>query len=109
VSMKVTPFVDSAMQCNQDWCRTHSILTEEGWVEHFKSWSNKLTCNGFRYSMGAAILDKERPDQVFIRTKPLFIGPTDAIMNVWANVPMCISKCCTTFDGEKRVAIYYGA
>ena len=33
------------------------------------------TCNGFRYSMGAAILDKDNPEKVLYRSKDYLLAP----------------------------------
>ena len=62
------------------------------------------TCNGFRYSMGAALLDKDRPDKVLFRTRLLV---SSAELYELADVPNVLFPCCTT-EGDK-IAVYYGA
>jgi len=65
------------------------------------------TCNGFRYSMGAAILDKEDPTKVLYRTKPYLLAPA-APYELAGDVPDVVFPCAALQDGE-RVAVFYGA
>ncbi len=50
-----TPFPVSAWQCTKVGAGPIPILTDEGWLMFYHGVIT--TCNGFRYSMGAAILD----------------------------------------------------
>ena len=105
--MKVTPFVDSAWQCTKIGAGPIPILTDEGWLTFYHGVIN--TCNGFRYSMGAAILDKERPDQVLFRTKPYLLSPQTNYECV-GDVPNVVFPCAALHSIEEdKVAIYYGA
>ena len=65
------------------------------------------TCNGFRYSMGAAILDEKNPEKVLYRTKPYLLAPA-APYELAGDVPNVVFPCASLCDGEK-VAVYYGA
>ena len=65
------------------------------------------TCNGFRYSMGAAILDKDHPEKVLYRTRPYLLAP-NAPYELQGDVPNVVFPCAALQDGE-RVAVYYGA
>ena len=47
--------------------------TDEGWLLFYHGVIT--TCNGFRYSMGAAILDKDNPEKVLYRTRPYLLAP----------------------------------
>ena len=105
--MKVTPFVDSAWQCTKIGAGPIPILTDEGWLTFYHGVIN--TCNGFRYSMGAAILDKERPDQGLYRTKPYLLSPQTNYECV-GDVPNVVFPCAALHSIEEdKVAIYYGA
>ena len=65
------------------------------------------TCNGFRYAMGSAILDKDHPEKVLYRTREYLIGPA-APYELQGDVPNVVFPCAALQDGE-RVAVYYGA
>jgi beta-1,4-mannooligosaccharide/beta-1,4-mannosyl-N-acetylglucosamine phosphorylase len=105
--MKVTPFMDSAWQCTKIGAGPIPILTEEGWLTFYHGVIN--TCNGFRYSMGAAILDKDRPDTVLYRTKPYLLSPQTNYECV-GDVPNVVFPCAALHSLEEdKVAIYYGA
>ncbi len=105
--MKVTPFVDSAWQCTKIGAGSIPILTDEGWLTFYHGVIN--TCNGFRYSMGAAILDKQRPDRVLYRTKPYLLSP-QTNYECMGDVPNVVFPCAALHSIEEdKVAIYYGA
>jgi len=103
--MKVTPFPESAWQCTKIGAGSVPILTSEGWLLFYHGVIN--TCNGFRYSMGAAILDTNNPDKVLYRTKPYLLAPA-ASYELAGDVPNVVFPCAALCDGEK-VAVYYGA
>ena len=65
------------------------------------------TCRGYRYSMGAALLDKENPERVLYRSKPYLLAPA-APYELMGDVPDVVFPCASIQDGD-RVAIYYGA
>jgi hypothetical protein len=65
------------------------------------------TCNGFRYSMGAVLLDKDNPERVLYRTRPYLLAPA-APYELQGDVPNVVFPCAALSDGE-RVAVYYGA
>lgn len=65
------------------------------------------TCNGFRYSMGAVILDKDNPEKVLYRTRDYLLAPA-APYELQGDVPNVVFPCAALQDGE-RVAVYYGA
>lgn len=103
--MKVADFTDSAWQCTKIGAGSAPILTDEGWLMFYHGVIN--TCRGFRYSMGAAILDKEIPSKVLYRTKPYLLAPAE-LYEMTGDVPNVIFPCAALTDGEK-VAVYYGA
>ncbi|WP_109302381.1 glycoside hydrolase family 130 protein [Aquimarina sp. AU474] len=105
--MQVTPFEDSAWQCTKIGAGSVPFLTQEGWLMFYHGVIH--TCNGFRYAMGAAILDKNNPEIVKYRTKPYLLSPSVGYEQV-GDVPNVIFPCATLHDIEQdKVTIYYGA
>ena len=105
--MKASPFEESAWQCAKIGAGPVPILVNEGWLMFYHGVIN--TCNGFRYSMGAAILDKDRPDQVKYRTQPYLLSPQTPYECV-GDVPNVVFPCAALHSIEEdKVAIYYGA
>ena len=98
--MKVAPFEDSAWQCTKIGAGSVPFLTEAGWLLFYHGVIN--TCNGFRYSMGAAILDKDCPEKVLYRTQPYLLAPA-APYELQGDVPNVVFPCAALQDG-KRVA-----
>lgn len=83
------------------------IETSEGWLMFYHGVSG--TCNGFVYSMGAAILDKENPSKVLYRTRDYLLTP-EKEYETTGFVPNVAFPCATLQDPETgRIAIYYGA
>ena len=103
--MKVTPFPESAWQCTKIGAGSVPFLTDEGWLLFYHGVIT--TCNGFRYAMGSAILDKDHPEKVLYRTREYLIGPA-APYELQGDVPNVVFPCAALQDGE-RVAVYYGA
>jgi beta-1,4-mannooligosaccharide/beta-1,4-mannosyl-N-acetylglucosamine phosphorylase len=103
--MKVAPFEQSAWQCTKIGAGSVPIRTSAGWLMFYHGVIN--TCNGFRYSMGAALLHPERPELVLYRTQPYLLAPA-APYELAGDVPNVIFPCAALCDGEK-IAVYYGA
>ena len=83
------------------------IETSEGWLMFYHGVSG--TCNGFVYSMGAAILDKDNPSKVLYRTRDYLLTPEKEYEKT-GFVPNVAFPCATLQDPETgRIAIYYGA
>ncbi|MGF7143323.1 beta-1,4-mannooligosaccharide/beta-1,4-mannosyl-N-acetylglucosamine phosphorylase [Anaerotaenia torta] len=83
------------------------IETTEGWLLFYHGVCG--TCNGFVYSIGAAILDRENPAKVLYRTKDYIMTP-EADYEVSGFVPNVTFPCSALFDADTgRIAIYYGA
>lgn len=105
--MKTTAFKDSAWQCTKIGAGSVPILTNEGWLMLYHGVIN--TCNGFRYSMGAAILNKNDPSQVKYRTKPYLLAPAVQYEQV-GDVPNVVFPCAALHSIEEdKLAVYYGA
>ena len=83
------------------------IETEEGWVLIYHG--VLTSCNGFVYSFGAAILDRDEPWKVKYRTKNYLLSPQELYECV-GDVPNVAFPCAALADADTgRVAIYYGA
>jgi len=103
--MKVSPFELSAWQCTKIGAGSVPIRTNEGWLIFYHGVIN--TCNGFRYSMGSAILDLEDPSRVLHRTQPYLLAP-DALYELAGDVPNVLFP-TAALSQEGKLAIYYGA
>lgn len=103
--MSPSPFEQSAWQCTKVGAGAVPILTDEGWLIFYHGVIT--TCNGFRYSMGAALLDREHPSHVLYRTQPYLLAPA-APYELAGDVPNVVFPCAALTDGD-RVAVYYGA
>ena len=83
------------------------IETSEGWLLLYHGVI--LNCNGYVYSFGAAILDKDNPSIVKYRSKNYLITPEETYEAV-GFVPNVTFPCATLVDeATGRIAIYYGA
>jgi beta-1,4-mannooligosaccharide/beta-1,4-mannosyl-N-acetylglucosamine phosphorylase len=95
------------------WCYTKvgagpiPIETSEGWLLLFHG--VLTSCNGFVYSMGAALLDLEEPWRVICRGAPYLLSPQTQYECV-GDTPNVVFPCASLTDGDTgRLAIYYGA
>lgn len=105
--MKVAPFTDSAWQSTKIGAGSVPILVDEGWLMFYHGVIN--TCNGFRYSMGAAILDKNNPAEVRYRAQPYLLSPQTSYECV-GDVPNVVFPCATLHSLEEdKLVVYYGA
>ncbi len=100
-------------ETGQWWQRTKvgagpiPIETTEGWFILYHGVMD--TCNGFVYSMGAALLDLEDPAQVLYRTNQHIFTP-EADYEISGHVPNVVFPCAALHDVQHdRLAIYYGA
>ena len=83
------------------------IETSEGWLLFYHG--VLTSCNGFVYSMGAALLDLDEPSRVIARTAPYLLHPKELYEQV-GDVPNVVFPCAALTDPETgRIAIYYGA
>lgn len=103
--MSPMPFEQSAWQCTKVGAGSVPILTEEGWLMFYHGVIT--TCNGYRYSMGAVLLDKDEPWKVLRRSKDYLLAPT-ALYELTGDVPDVVFPCAALTEGDK-VCVYYGA
>jgi len=83
------------------------IETDEGWLMIYHG--VVLTCNGYVYSFGSALLDLENPSKVLYRSKYYIFTPQESYETV-GFVPNVCFPCATLVDAPTgRIAIYYGA
>lgn len=83
------------------------IETTEGWLMIYHG--VLTSCNGFVYSMGAALLDLDEPWKVLYRGGPYLMSPQTIYENV-GDVPNVVFPCAALADADTgRITIYYGA
>jgi beta-1,4-mannooligosaccharide/beta-1,4-mannosyl-N-acetylglucosamine phosphorylase len=83
------------------------IETSEGWLLIYHG--VLTSCNGFVYSAGAALLDRDSPWKVIARARPYILSPQRDYECV-GDVANVVFPCASLCDGESgRLAIYYGA
>lgn len=83
------------------------IETSEGWLLIYHG--VLTSCNGFVYSMGAALLDLDQPWKVIARGGPYLMSP-QTLYECVGDVPNVVFPCAALVDQPTgRIAIYYGA
>jgi len=83
------------------------IELDDGWLLFYHGVIT--SCNGFTYSMGAAILDKNEPWKVLHRADSYLLAPHEIYETV-GDVPNVVFPCTALADAATgRIAIYYGA
>jgi len=105
--MSPTVFADSGWQSTKVGAGPVPIETSEGWLLLYHG--VLTSCNGFVYSMGAALLDLEQPWKVIRRSRPYLLSPQTDYECV-GDVPNVVFPCAALTDAPSgRIAIYYGA
>ncbi len=83
------------------------LETEEGWLLIYHG--VLTSCNGFVYSVGAALLDLEQPWKVIARGAPYLLSPQRPYECI-GDVPNVVFPCAALHDeASGRLALYYGA
>lgn len=83
------------------------LETSEGWLLLYHG--VLTSCNGFVYSLGVALLDRERPWRVIARGAPYLLSP-QAPYECVGDVPNVVFPTAALCDAETgRLALYYGA
>lgn len=103
--MKPTPFELSAWQCTKIGAGPVPIRINEGWLILYHGVIT--TCNGFRYSMGGAVVDYENPAKVLYRCGRYLLAPAE-LYELTGDVPNVIFPCASLEENDK-ISIYYGA
>jgi len=104
--MQISPFENSAWQSTKIGAGGVPIWTEDGWLILYHGVIQ--TCNGFRYSAGAAILDHEDPSKVKFRSSKYILAPAE-MYEIAGDVPNVIFPCASLEDDQGRLVMYYGA
>ncbi len=82
------------------------IETLQGWLVLYHG--VLTSCNGFVYSMGAALLDLDAPWRVVARGTDFLLAP-HAVYEQVGDVPNVVFPCAALVDEEAdRVTVYYG-
>lgn len=123
-----TPFGDIYLSRSPDlihWGQHRHVMSTRGWwqstkigagptpIETMEGWlliyHGVLTsCNGFVYSFGAALLDREEPWKVLYRTEPYLLSP-QTLYECVGDVPNVVFPCAALTDADTgKIAIYYG-
>jgi beta-1,4-mannooligosaccharide/beta-1,4-mannosyl-N-acetylglucosamine phosphorylase len=83
------------------------IETAEGWLVLYHG--VLTSCNGFVYSIGAALLDLDEPWRVVARGARYLLAPHELYEQV-GDVPNVVFPCAALVDASAdRVTVYYGA
>ncbi len=83
------------------------IETTEGWLLFYHG--VLTSCNGYVYSMGAALLDRDEPWRVRYRAASYLLSPQELYECV-GDTPNVVFPCAALCDAPTgRIAIYYGA
>ena len=83
----------------------HPIETDEGWLLIYHGvWRS---CNGYLYSVGAALLDLDEPWRVLHRTKDYLLAPTEPYERM-GDVPNVCFPSSAVVEGDD-LRLYYGA
>lgn len=67
------------------------------------------SCNGFVYSMGAALLDLDEPWKVIARTRPYLLNPRTPYETAGDVANVLFPVAAMVDGGTGRLAVYYGA
>jgi beta-1,4-mannooligosaccharide/beta-1,4-mannosyl-N-acetylglucosamine phosphorylase len=101
------------MGTSMPWCSTKvgagpiPIETSEGWLLIYHG--VLTSCNGYVYSMSAALLDLDQPWKVIHRAAPYLMSP-QMIYECVGDVQNVVFPCAALVDGDTgRMAVYYGA
>ena len=95
------------------WCGTkvgagcNPIETNLGWLCFVHGTTN--TCNGFVYSIGAIILDRDDPSKVLYRCSPFLLTPEEDYETNGFVPNVCFPTCALADSETGRIAIYAGA
>lgn len=82
------------------------IETDEGWLMIYHG--VLTSCNGYVYSFGAALLDRDEPWKVLSYSKDYLLSP-QANYECIGDVPNVVFPCAALADQESgRITIYYG-
>jgi len=82
------------------------IETDKGWLLFYHGVTN--TCNGYVYSIGAAILDINEPSKVLHRCANYILSPEERYEEQGFVPNVCFPCAALTDSDSGKIAIYYG-
>ena len=82
------------------------IETDRGWLLFYHGVVN--TCNGYVYSIGAAVLDLDEPSKVLHRCENYLLAPEEWYEELGFVPNVCFPCAALTDSATGRIAIYYG-
>jgi beta-1,4-mannooligosaccharide/beta-1,4-mannosyl-N-acetylglucosamine phosphorylase len=83
------------------------IETDKGWLVFYHGVVNN--CNGYNYSIGAALLDRDDPSKVLLRGNQALLS-SEYDYETTGFVPnVCFPTAALADAGTGRIAVYYGA
>lgn len=104
--MAPAAFEKSAWQCMKIGAGPIPIETSEGWLLFYHGVLH--SCNGYVYSFGTALLDRDEPWKPIYRSGPYLISP-QKLYECVGDVPNVCFPCAELHDpATGRVAVYYG-
>ncbi len=104
--MSPAKFEVSAWQCTKIGAGPIPIETSEGWLLIYHG--VLASCNGFVYSFGSALLDRDEPWKVKYRSGSYLLSPQKEY-ECMGDVPNVCFPCASLHDPHTgRIAIYYG-
>lgn len=104
--MAPAAFEKSAWQCMKIGAGPIPIETSEGWLLFYHGVLH--SCNGYVYSFGTALLDRDEPWKPIYRSGPYLISP-QKLYECVGDVPNVCFPCAEIHDpATGRVAVYYG-
>ena len=104
--MAPAAFEKSAWQCMKIGAGPIPIETSEGWLLFYHGVLH--SCNGYVYSFGTALLDRDEPRKPIYRSGPYLISP-QKLYECVGDVPNVCFPCAELHDpATGRVAVYYG-
>lgn len=104
--MAPTAFENSGWQSMKIGAGPVPIETSEGWLLFYHG--VLLSCNGYVYSFGSALLDIEQPWKVKARSGQYLMAPKE-LYEIAGDVPNVTFPCAAVHDSATgRIAIYYG-
>lgn len=83
------------------------IETDEGWLVFIHGVNR--TCNGYVYSIGAMILDRENPSKVLYRCSPFLMTPEENYETTGFVSNVIFPTCALVDAPTGRIALYYGS
>lgn len=105
--MGTAHFNESAWQTTKIGAGPAPIETDKGWLVIYHG--VLTSCNGYHYSFGAALLDKDDPSKVIARGKEYLLSP-QMPYEMMGDVPNVVFPCAALTCGKTgKIAIYYGA